>query len=214
MSSDDEDANTSDRDLFNDLYFDDDLTRQNLDDLPETEVDPVFGLIKDERERDRQGSQMGIRIEKAAKRMHLRTHVHTCIVRFNPKNNTSYFCTAGEGNYHKMCKLIAAVEAAKREAPKRVQLTSNLEEVMKAFNGTTEKKGENYMVKMGQHLEDLGVESTLIDQVHEKYMTALVRDTDFDVAAALKERMTKMLNDIISNGFASEIIIDSDDEDL
>ena len=89
MSSDDDDV--SDQDLFNALLFDDeDLNQLHVDDLLETEVDPVFGLIKDERERDRQGSQMGIRIEKAAMRMHLRTHVHTCMVRFNPNNNTFY----------------------------------------------------------------------------------------------------------------------------
>ena len=100
MSSDDDDV--SDQDLFNALLFDDeDLNQLHVDDLLETEVDPVFGLIKDERERDRQGSQMGIRIEKAAMRMHLRTHVHTCMVRFNPNNNTFYFCTAGEGNYQR-----------------------------------------------------------------------------------------------------------------
>ena len=52
MSSDDDDV--SDQDLFNALLFDDeDLNQLHVDDLLETEVDPVFGLIKDERERER-----------------------------------------------------------------------------------------------------------------------------------------------------------------
>tara|TARA_B100000795_G_C22800331_1_gene441541 strand:- start:3083 stop:3784 length:702 start_codon:yes stop_codon:yes gene_type:complete len=163
----------------------------------------AYDRIHDGRERQKQGSQMRLRLEKAATRAMARTGWNYAIVTVNEIGNTFYFSTVGGANYFQHTRLIARLEVAKREAPAKQQLVVNVEEVMNAYRGTVAKPGENYMVKVGQCLAELGIEDDVLNLVHEKYLSRLMSEPSFDVANALKNKITSALNHIVANGFGN-----------
>ena len=154
--------------------------------------------------RRKQGSQMRIRLCKAAYRMYLRTGVHFAITCVNEKKNIFYGTSLKGGNVFQYMQLIAALETAKLEAPKKVQMETSVEQIMKAFHGTPEKKGNDYIVKVCQCLAEMELEDDLLDKIQEKYRDTLARNPSFDVASATQKVLEQALQGIILNGFPGD----------
>tara|TARA_B100000768_G_scaffold41362_1_gene40276 strand:+ start:282 stop:1334 length:1053 start_codon:yes stop_codon:yes gene_type:complete len=154
--------------------------------------------------RRKQGSQMRIRLCKAAYRMYLRTGVHFGIMCVNEMKNIFYGTSLKGGNIFQYMQLIAALETAKLEAPKKVQMETSVEQIMKAFHGTPEKKGNDYIVKVCQCLAEMDLEDDLLDKIQEKYRDTLARNPSFDVASATQKVLEQALQGIILNGFPGD----------
>ena len=167
---------------------------QENDELEEDEATPSrFERLDSKKRRIHDGSQMRIRIFKHITQMYLKTGVHAAIVTVNESKNITYFSTLKDGGFFKFIQLVTALEAAKKSSPAKTQMTSDLTSVINAFEGTTSSKGQNYVVKVGQSLAELGLGDYILNDLQQAYCNKLASEPDFDVAAATKSVLKEAL---------------------